>query len=100
VRYPRSRGGAQRGGDRTAITTTWGEDAESRTFLKFGTPGPYRLVRHPLYVGWPDRHPVRGARSPSRGARRPLGRIGTAAFAVFLVKGLVWLAIAGEALWR
>ena len=22
------------------------------TDLKFGTPGPYRLVRHPLYVGW------------------------------------------------
>jgi protein-S-isoprenylcysteine O-methyltransferase Ste14 len=22
------------------------------TNLKFGTPGPYRLVRHPLYVGW------------------------------------------------
>jgi protein-S-isoprenylcysteine O-methyltransferase Ste14 len=22
------------------------------TSLKFGTPGPYRLVRHPLYVGW------------------------------------------------
>ena len=22
------------------------------TFLTFGTPGPYRLVRHPLYVGW------------------------------------------------
>ncbi|HKO57926.1 MAG TPA: isoprenylcysteine carboxylmethyltransferase family protein [Thermoanaerobaculia bacterium] len=22
------------------------------TQLKFGTPGPYRLVRHPLYVGW------------------------------------------------
>ena len=22
------------------------------TTLKFGTPGPYRLVRHPLYVGW------------------------------------------------
>ena len=22
------------------------------THLKFGTPGPYRVVRHPLYVGW------------------------------------------------
>ena len=22
------------------------------THLKFGTPGPYRFVRHPLYVGW------------------------------------------------
>ena len=22
------------------------------TYLRFGTPGPYRLVRHPLYVGW------------------------------------------------
>jgi protein-S-isoprenylcysteine O-methyltransferase Ste14 len=22
------------------------------THLPFGTPGPYRLVRHPLYVGW------------------------------------------------
>ena len=22
------------------------------TTLRFGTPGPYRLVRHPLYVGW------------------------------------------------
>ncbi len=22
------------------------------TQLAFGTPGPYRLVRHPLYVGW------------------------------------------------
>ena len=24
----------------------------SYTTLHFGTPGPYRLVRHPLYVGW------------------------------------------------
>ena len=22
------------------------------TALKFGTPGPYRLIRHPLYLGW------------------------------------------------
>src|SRR5688572_23229896 len=22
------------------------------SYLKFATPGPYRLVRHPLYVGW------------------------------------------------
>jgi protein-S-isoprenylcysteine O-methyltransferase Ste14 len=22
------------------------------THLTFGTPGPYKLVRHPLYVGW------------------------------------------------
>lgn len=22
------------------------------TYLQFGTPGPYRIVRHPLYVGW------------------------------------------------
>src|SRR5512134_3658116 len=24
----------------------------SYTHLAFGTPGPYRIVRHPLYVGW------------------------------------------------
>ena len=26
--------------------------AKPYTTLRFGTPGPYRLVRHPLYVGW------------------------------------------------
>lgn len=26
--------------------------AQPYTTLRFGTPGPYRLVRHPLYVGW------------------------------------------------
>ena len=26
--------------------------AKPYTTLSFGTPGPYRLVRHPLYVGW------------------------------------------------
>jgi hypothetical protein len=25
---------------------------EPYTMLRFRTPGPYRLVRHPLYVGW------------------------------------------------
>lgn len=25
---------------------------QAYTHLQFGTPGPYRLVRHPLYVGW------------------------------------------------
>ena len=27
-------------------------DGRPYTELAFGTPGPYRLVRHPLYVGW------------------------------------------------
>jgi methanethiol S-methyltransferase len=118
------------------------------TYLKFGTPGPYKLVRHPLYLGWffafwatptmtyahllfavataayillaiqfEERDLIRehGAgyeeyrrRVPmlipfTRGAgsaRQKLERVGTAAFAVFLVKGLVWLALAGAALWR
>lgn len=26
--------------------------ARPYTTLQFGTPGPYRIVRHPLYVGW------------------------------------------------
>ena len=25
---------------------------EEYTSLKFGTPGPYKLIRHPLYLGW------------------------------------------------
>jgi protein-S-isoprenylcysteine O-methyltransferase Ste14 len=25
---------------------------QPQTALRFTTPGPYRLVRHPLYVGW------------------------------------------------
>jgi protein-S-isoprenylcysteine O-methyltransferase Ste14 len=117
------------------------------TKLHFGVPGPYRFVRHPLYVGWffafwmtptmtyahllfsvattayiliaiqfeekdlihehgasyeeyrrqvPMLVPfTRGA----SGTRRKLERVGTAAFLMFLVKGLVWLAVAGAALW-
>lgn len=119
------------------------------TALRFATPGPYRLVRHPLYVGWffafwmtptmtyahllfaiataayiliaiqfEERDLVRWYGSTyeeyRRGVpmlipftRRPAGakaslarKAGTAAFAFFLIKGLVWLAIAGAALWR
>lgn len=109
------------------------------TRLRFGTPGPYRLVRHPLYVGWffafwmtptmtaahlvfaiatagyilvaiqlEEQDLVRehGAayeeyrRSvpmliPSfrraKAAPRALRTIGTTAFVLFAVKGLLWL---------
>jgi len=116
------------------------------TVLKFGTPGPYRLVRHPLYVGWffafwstptmtyahllfavataayillaiqfEERDLVREHGSAYEDYRRRvpmlipftrsaasarLRRMGTAALVLFLVKGLVWVAIAGVALWR
>jgi len=33
-------------------------------------------------------------------ARQKVRRLGTAAFVLFLIKGLAWLAIAGVALWR
>jgi protein-S-isoprenylcysteine O-methyltransferase Ste14 len=117
------------------------------TKLNFGEPGPYRLVRHPLYVGWffafwmtpvmtyahllfavattayiliaiqlEERDLVHehGAsyedyrrRVPmlvpftrnATATRQKLERAGTAAFLLFLVKGLVWLAVAGLALW-
>ena len=36
----------------------------------------------------------------SASVRQKLARAGTATLALFLIKGLVWLAIAGAALWR
>jgi protein-S-isoprenylcysteine O-methyltransferase Ste14 len=118
------------------------------TLLKFGTPGPYRLVRHPLYVGWffafwatpvmTNAHPLFAIATAAyillaiqfeerdlvrehgdayeeyrrrvpmlipflRGwgsTREKVRRAGAAAMVFFLVKGLVWLAIAGAMLWR
>ena len=117
------------------------------TALSFGTPGPYRLVRHPLYVGWffafwmtptmtyahllfalattayilvaiqfeerdlvrehPDyeeyRRNVPMLVPFMRGratASQKVQRVGTAAFLFFLIKGAVWLALAGAAFWR
>jgi methanethiol S-methyltransferase len=116
------------------------------TILRFGTPGPYRLVRHPLYVGWffafwatatmtyahllfavatagyiliaiqlEERDLVREfgdsyeeyRRSVPMlipfmklSSRQKVQRVGAAAFAFFLIKGLVWLAIGAAVLWR
>jgi len=118
------------------------------TMLRFGTPGPYRLVRHPLYVGWffafwmtptmtfahllfavatagyiliaiqfEERDLIREHGSAYEEYRRAVPmlipftrrggaksamaqKVGTAAFSLFLIKGLVWLAIAGAAFLR
>ena len=39
--------------DLFGVRQTWlAFRGHSYTHLKFATPGPYRIVRHPLYVGW------------------------------------------------
>lgn len=113
--------------------------------LTFGTPGPYRVVRHPLYAGflfafwttpvmtyahllfavattayillaiqfeerdlvrehgrayeeYRQRVPMLLPFAPKSAAR--FRRAGTAALLLFLAKGIVWLVVAGVALWR
>ena len=117
------------------------------TKLQLGVPGPYRLVRHPLYAGfllgfWATpvmtyahllfavattayillaiqfeerdlvhehgeayenyRRTVPMLVPFTRGSasRRKLERIGAAAFIAFMIKGIVWLAIASAVVWR
>lgn len=115
------------------------------TKLHFGTPGPYRVVRHPLYVGflfafWATPHMTsahllfaiattayillaiqfeerdlvreHGADYEAYRrsvpmlvpfmrfrAKRTAARAGIATSIFFLVKGLIWLAVAGGVLW-
>jgi methanethiol S-methyltransferase len=116
------------------------------TRLTFGTPSAYRIVRHPLYLGWfvafwatplmtyshllfaiatsayiliaiqfEERDLVREHGESYEeyrrtvpmlvpftklSTRRKLQRAGAAATLFFLVKGVIWLAVAGAVLWR